>query len=281
MIIKRKIDLKRYTTFKMGGIVEELMIPETIEEVKVLSNDPKNINYLIGGGSNLLINDSRMFEKVILLTKFNEEIKYDNGYFIVGASVRLQKLIMQVNKKGYGGIEYLYSVPGTVGGAVYMNAGRGIKHNKSISDYICEVNYIENGEIKCLQKKDCEFGYRDSIFQHKKIIITSVKFKFKKMSPEEAKQGRDERLNLCKKVQDMSRPTFGTVFCEANPSIMNFIRIIGLGRKCGVHFSKKTKNWMLHEKDGSFKEAYKLICFVQKLHRIFGKKCKVEVKIWK
>jgi UDP-N-acetylmuramate dehydrogenase len=90
----------------------------------------------------------------------------ERGNITVGASVRLQKLIQFANENELGGIEYLYSVPGLVGGAVVMNAGRGRKFNQSISDYIVEVRYLENDELKSITKDQCRFEYRDSIFKN-------------------------------------------------------------------------------------------------------------------
>jgi UDP-N-acetylmuramate dehydrogenase len=102
---------------------------------------------------------------VVDLRSFDSSIeKLKNGQFKVGASTRLQKLINTINEHGYGGIEYLYSVPGLVGGAVVMNASRGREYQKFISDYIVSVVVIHNNELITISKDNCHFGYRDSIF---------------------------------------------------------------------------------------------------------------------
>ncbi|MBQ9182017.1 MAG: FAD-binding protein [Bacilli bacterium] len=282
MKVLKNENLAKYTTFKMGGIVEKLYFPENIEELFKISIDkPNTLNYLIGGGSNLIINDSKTFKEAICLRDFNNEIKkIDENKFYIGASVRLQQAIKEINKHNCGGIEYLFSVPGLIGGAIYMNAGRGKKHNKVISDYIIKVDYIENGEIHSLKKEECQFSYRNSIFQNKKCIIIGALFEFDKMSNYESKEKIKERIELCKKVQDMSAPNFGTVFCESNKYIMEFARRFGFGKSNGVHFSKKTKNWMLNEKKGSYKQTINLINKIKKIHKLFRKKCRLEPKIW-
>ena len=117
MKIDNNADLKKLTTFKMGGTVSKLYTPETEDELINLIQD-KHPQYFIGGGSNIIIN-TRVFDSVVNLREFSSTIEdKGNGTYIVGASVRLQKLIKTINADGYGGIEYLYSVPGLVGGAV-------------------------------------------------------------------------------------------------------------------------------------------------------------------
>lgn len=220
MEVKEKEDLARYTTFKMGGIAEKMYFPESEEELVELIAEG-NKKHLISGGSNLLIAE-KIFPEVINLRKFSDKIEiFENGCFVVGASVRLQKLINTINENGYGGIEYLYSVPACVGGAIVMNAGRGKTHNLFISDYIMAVKVLYQGKVLWLEKEDCLFSYRASVFKNNQdYIILAAKFCFPAMSKEESGRLKKERLELCKKVQDSSAPNFGTVFCTANQHIM-------------------------------------------------------------
>lgn len=170
---------------------------------------------------------------------FNEDIEeFENGIFRIGASVRLQKLINTINEAGYGGLEYLYSVPGLVGGAVVMNAGRGKKFNQSICDYILYVEVIRNEKLMRLEKKDCQFTYRNSIFKNSNDIITIAVFQLQKANSEVSKQLKQERIELCKEIQDASKPNFGTVFMVCDAKIMNFAKKYAIG-KGNVHFSKK------------------------------------------
>ena len=221
-----------------------------------------------------------MFDSVVNLREFSSTIEdKGNGTYIVGASVRLQKLIKTINADGYGGIEYLYSVPGLVGGAVVMNAGRGKSFNKCISDYIESVKVFCRGQVYWMEKVDCKFSYRMSNFQHSDAIVLAVRFKFNKTSLETSEALRKERLELCKKKQDNSAPNFGTVFCESNKAIMQLYKYLPIGKKNGIKFSGKTANWMLNN-GGSFDEAMKLLDAVERTHKLFGQKCRAEVVIW-
>ena len=271
-------DLSKYTTVRIGGTAKKMFVPENEDELlKVIEEE--NPKYFIGGGSNLLI-DEDSFDTVVNLRNFNTQItELGDGLFSVGASVRLQKLITTINEKGFGGIEYLFSVPGLVGGAVVMNAGRGKKANKCISDYIVNVRVLENGKILELKKEECDFSYRNSRFKNGNAIVLSVLFKFPSCGKDEAEKLRKERIEHCKKVQDNSAPNFGSVFSSSSMTIMKLVKKIGI-RSGGCRFSGKTVNWILNTDNGTYADASKCIRKVQRLHRLCGKKCKLEVILW-
>lgn len=213
MIIKSNEKLAKYTTIKIGGIAKKMFIPESKEELIDIVEKIKNIK-ILGAGSNLLINDKKDYENVVYLKSFATEINYADGMFYVGASVSNQALINEINKRGFGGIEYLYSVPGFVGGAIVMNAGRGKNYNQSISDYIVKVDVLVDGVVKTFLKDECEFTYRHSIFKKSNYIVLGAYFIFNDMKQEVSKELKRERLELCRKVQDASKPNFGTFFCK-------------------------------------------------------------------
>lgn len=275
--------LKKYTTVKIGGTASKLYIPENEAElIHLLNSMHSQRYYIIGGGSNLLINDEKVFENVILMKEFNDfiEEKGDGTYYI-GASNKLQKVINKINEDGFGGIEYLYSVPGLIGGAVAMNAGRGKPYGVSISDYIIDVTVYINGKVKTINKEQCRFDYRNSIFrENSDYIILGCTFKFERKSKEESKRLKEERIKLCKMVQDTSGYNFGSVFKVNDWKVMWFVRNISIVNKKGIHFSKKTPNWMVNKGEGTFKQAIKIIKRVEYLHRIIGKKAVPEVIIW-
>lgn len=270
-------NLSKYTTVGIGGNVKEMVIPESRDELLSILKEKKP-KYILGGGSNLLIAEHE-FEYVLNTRKFDVSIEdRGEGEFNVGASLRLQKLIDFINEAGYGGIEYLYSVPGLVGGAVVMNAGRGKSYNKSISDYIVEIEVYYKEEVKRLKKHECSFSYRDSIFKGGDYVILSVVFKFPRMSKEESSRLKQERLALCRKQQDNSAQNFGSVFCECNDRIMGLVSKIKL-QSGNVFFSSKTRNWLLN-KGGTYSDVINVMKKVEKIHKIFGKKINREIVIW-
>lgn len=283
MIVKENEPLSEYTTFRMGGNAKKLYFPETVQELCDLVKSDKNIlNYVIGGGSNLLINDQKEYSRVLCLKSFNRKMDtLRDGHYYVGASVHLQKLIKTINANGFGGIEYLFSVPGLVGGAIYMNAGRGKKYNMSISDYLLEVDVLRQGKFYTIDKKNCGFSYRTSIFQNMPdCIIVGARFRFPKISEEESAVKIQERINLCKKNQDMSAPNFGTVFCESNKYIMTLVKKFHPGYENGCSYSSKTANWMLRGEKGTYEQAIRLLNKVKRWHSLLGQECRTEIRIW-
>ena len=283
MLIKENEPLAMYTTFKMGGNVKKMYFPESVSELQsLITEKPDLTKYIIGGGSNLLINDCKEFGEVLCVRNFNNDIKHiKDGKYYIGASVRLQKAIKTINNEGYGGIEYLFSVPGLIGGAIYMNAGRGKKHKQCISDYIISVDVLIDGILNTVPREEGTFSYRNSSFQTmKNCIIIGALFEFPSMSKSECDNRIKERLDLCKEKQDMSAPNFGTVFCESNKYIISLVKLLHIGKRNGCHFSDKTKNWMLHGPQGSFKEAISLLENIKKVHRLLGQKCRAEVRVW-
>lgn len=161
-----------------------------------------------------------------------------------------------------------------------MNAGRGKAYGKCISDYIVSVDVLSDGMIRSLSKEECRFEYRKSIFHDGKSIIVGACFQFEEMSKSESSEKIQERLSLCKRVQDMSAPNFGTVFCESNKHIMFFVRFFHLGYKEGCTFSSKTNNWMLNNGKGTFQQAVTLIERVKRLHKMVRRNVRTEVRIW-
>lgn len=272
-------NLKKYTNVKIGGTAKIMYFPESKEELINLINELKGKHfYIISGGSNILMNDQKEYGNVISLKKIDKTITHlGNGQFFSGASVGVQKLINEINKEGYYGIEYLFSVPALVGGAIVMNAGRGRAYNECISDFIEEVHVYHNGTTKVLRKEECRFSYRDSIFKNNDYIVLGAKFKF----VTEPKQTKKERMEFSKKYQDYSASSFGSVFCEHDRKIMYIVRLIHPGYKNGMAFSNKTSNWLLNKGEGTYAQAIKLIKRVQKFHKMFGKRAKPEVIIWK
>lgn len=278
MKIIEDYDLSNSTTIRIGGIAKLFYLPENLEELKEITMDDDYL--LIGGGSNLLINDKKKFEKVISLKEINKKIDFKDGVFVVGSSVKLPQLIKKINDSGFGGIEYLFSVPALVGGAVVMNAGRGRSHNKSISDYIVDVTYLEGGEVKTIKREDCNFSYRDSIFKNSKKIVIEVTFRFEEFNKEELVNLRKSRISYSKKIQDNSKPNFGSVFSESNKYILYLLKNTKLGKLDDVEFSRKTPNWILNKNKSSFDSCYKLINRAVYLHRLLGRKVKKEIIIW-
>ena len=232
--------LKKYTTVHIGGIAKTMYVPEnTSELIDVVKRMQAGI-HILGGGSNLLINE-REFDEVINLREFDKTIeKIENGKYYIGASCRNQDVIRAINKDGYGGIEYLYSVPGLIGGAIVMNAGGGKSEGWSISDKLVSVTVLHDNKIEVISKANCGFSHRQSIFKNNTdYVVLGAEFQFDKGPVDDFIKKREDRILWCRQHQDNFKPNFGSVFCSSNARIMNLVRRVGLGNRNGVHFRKK------------------------------------------
>lgn len=273
--------LSKHTTMRIGGLAKKFYVPESINELIKLLGELEDTNiHVISGGSNLLINDQRTFDHVISMAYVDQSIVVnDDGTVYCGASVRIQKLINDVKECNFGGIEYLYSLPAMVGGIICMNAGRGKQYHQSISDHVLEVNAIHNRELHTFKREECLFGYRSSIFQNSQYVIVGVKLSLLPKSKEEVNEDIGKRLELCKRTQDYSGGTFGTVFSEADGRVLNLMRKF-FSHRNGVRYSSHRLNWMINDGNGTFKQAIKLISVCKLLHMLINEDVKEEVVIW-
>ena len=275
--VEKGVNLAPLTTFKMGGKAARLWEPKRGDDLRALPKG-KNGFRVISAGSNLLVSD-RTFTDVISMRDFDDTIEdLGNGEYRVGASVRVQRLISKVNADGYGGIEALVSVPAMVGGLICMNAS--VPSTKTcISDHLVSVEVFDGENSFEVPKAECGFGYRASAFQDGHALILGACFKFPEQDPTASAVKVDARRKYVKEAQDKSAPNFGSVFRESSGKAMGLIRKRGLAVG-GISFSRKTRNWILNE-GGSFDDAMSLLGKAIAMNRLFGKKAKLEVRVWR
>ena len=206
--------LKDYTTFKIGGRCKaliEINSEESIAELVKICND-ENIRYLIlGKGSNMLCDD-KGFEGVVLHigTNFSSVEITGDDILIADAGCNLSKLCKIALDNSLSGLEFAYGIPGTVGGAVFMNAGA---YGGEIKDILQEVNCVDNaGNIHTLSAEKLNLSYRHSIFHDNGWIVTSAAFKLKKGSKEEIKSKMDDLIGRRKDKQPLEYPNAGSTF---------------------------------------------------------------------
>ncbi len=194
MDIQKNIPLKNLTTLGIGGPAKEFVEVKTkqelIETLKYAKEN--NLNFLIiGGGSNLLVSDDG-FPGLVIKNKI-KGIKINNNLVKVSSGETLQDLVDYTTQNGLSGISRLTGIPGSVGGAVFGNAGA---YGQTISDFIESVVCLDNNfEEKVLSKNDCNFSYRDSGFKTNGLIILEVYFDFPKADPEKLKKESEETLS--------------------------------------------------------------------------------------
>ena len=180
--IKHKEPMSRHTTLRIGGEADYMVLPSSIEEIKQVVLLCKRYNmpfYIMGNGSNLLVSDSGYRGLVIKLSsEFSAITVLDEGIVVAQAGVLMSKLSSVIARHELTGFEFGAGIPGTLGGAVTMNAGA---YGGEIKQIIQSATLIDReGEIYSLDKEELELGYRSSILQKKDLCLLEATLKLDK-----------------------------------------------------------------------------------------------------
>lgn len=273
---------KELTTIKMGGSIRHLIYPNTIEDVKeiVAYLRSNRIDFkLLGNGSNLICGETTYEGVVICLKKINAyEISGTSAYVESGVKAPLFSQILAQN--GLSGLEFASSIPGDIGGLVYMNAGA---YKEAMSDVVTEVLVLKSDELVWMKKEELEYGYRSSIFQkHPHWVVLACKMDLKKKSPEEIFDLMEDRLNRRKNSQPLDKPSSGS--CFRNPEgtfAWKYIDELGYRGYClnGIKVSEKHSNFIINEGGGTAKDYLSIVYDIQdKVKAKYGIKLIMEVE---
>ena len=289
MIIKENFNLSKKTTIKIGGIAEKFLIPESEEELCLCAQntyDEHGLLLLLSGGSNLLINDRKIFPVVLSMSSACTELSHlEDGLFYIGASNRIQHVISFVNAHGYGGFEGLVGLPALFGGIIYMNAGIGDKKNSlfTISEFVVSVTVWDLCEkrIVSLDREKCRFDHRYSLFHNGRYVILGATILCRPLSVEIAEKAKQERLAFCKKHFEYGKGCFGTLFSSSSGKVLRLVSIFSRLFRSNIKFANKNKNWLVNHGGGTFKETMRLINLSKFAHKLLLKRAVCEIVIWK
>ncbi len=265
--IQKDVFISKYTTYKVGGLVRAIIYPKNIDSLVLLCKLIKkyNIKYkILGNGSNVLFSDKTYEGVLIKLDEFNKITFYGNKV-VCGAGVSLMKLAREAIKRSLAGLEFAAGIPGTVGGAIYMNAGA----YKSDMGYITSSVKVLTPDLKIitLTNRELDFHYRSSFLQNNKDYIcleaTLKLTKGDKAALEEVVKDRKERRV---KSQPLNYPSAGSVFRNpdnADPAgkLIEDLGLKGL-TKGGAEVSSVHANFVINKNEASAKDIHDLIIFV-------------------
>ncbi len=260
-LVYENIDLKKYTTYKVGGTGRLLVIPDTIEKLVELLNYLKenNIKYkIIGNGSNLIfVNDYNGV--LIKLDKLNN-VQINDKEVTAEAGASLIGLALKVSRMGLKGMEFATGIPGTIGGAVYMNAGA---YKEDMASIIKKVKLLdENDNIIELNKEELEFGYRKSILQSKKYVCLEATFLLDYGNIDEIMALIEKRKQKRIETQPLEYPSAGSVFRNPeNGFAWQLIDDIGYkGKRIGdAMVSEKHANFIINVGNANGSDIKELI----------------------
>lgn len=258
--METNITLKDKNTFRVGGLARYYSFINSRKELEETLLFAKKENlpvFVIGEGSNLLISDN-VFEGVVI--KLNlKEVKKEGNFFRVQAGVLLRELVLKAKEFNLGGLEWAVGIPGTLGGAIFGNAGA---HKHSISELIKEVEVFDGEKTRILKKEACEFDYRESVFKkNPNFIILSAILELKEGVSEELMK---EYLAKRKLVKGFS---IGSIFKNPEGHFAGkLIEDCGLkGKRIGdAMISEEHANWIINLGNAKSEDIEKLISLIKK-----------------
>ena len=270
--LEKNISLSNFTTWGIGGPAEWIAQPKNIEELKYIINwiNKKKIPCsIIGAGSNLLINDEGIKGLSLCMRNFKGiQIDKNSGIIEVLSGEMLPTLARKAAANGLHGLEWAVGIPGTIGGAVVMNAGA---QEHCISSYLESITTLSlTGEYKRIKGKDLNFGYRNSLLQNEKLIVVSARFKLESGHAEKIRQVTNENLSHRLRTQPYQAQTCGSVFRNPEPlKAAKLIEELGLKgfRFGGAEISKIHSNFIINANQASSSDVRELIKYVKK--RVF------------
>lgn len=258
-------NLENYNTYRIKTYADYLVKPRNAENVQKLIQYLENNNikyYVLGGGSNIILPDTK-FNGVIISLEDLKTVEIDKTKVRVDAGINLGALALLCIKNSLKGFEYLAGIPGSLGGALYGNAGVS---NHTIYDYLESITILKDNELITLKKEDITYSYRDTCFKHMNVIILSATFNLyyddEEKLMEIVKENRMKRLNS----QPLEYPNAGSVF--KNPKNDYAGRLIeSLGLKGytinGAKVSEKHANFIVNTGNAKGEDIKALIKYIQ------------------
>ena len=271
--------LKKHTTYGIGGSADLMIFPKSKQDlIKVIEIINKNKIQLtiLGSGSNVLVSDNGIRGAVISLKNSLKKIEVDDNILYAECGTMLGKIVKHAVKNNLIGLENLNGVPGTLGGALIMNAGAW---GGEISENLIHVEVINSkSEIQKIQKKDLNFSYRQSSF-NKDDILLSAKFNLKKADKDIIKENFIEAQSGRKKSQPLNKRSAGSLFKNPkNNSAGKLLDEAGLkGFSIGdAKISEKHANFFINDGDATSKD---MLMLIKKAHKEVKDKFNVNLSL--
>lgn len=287
--IKFDEPMKKYTTFKIGGPAECLIKICNVEDLKKIqkfANDNNIKITTIGNGSNILVSDNGI-KGIVLLNRIesivlNEDTEEQNKVeAIIGSGTKMASIAIKMLKNEITGFEELSGIPGTIGGAVVMNAGA---HEKEIKDILKSVKCLDKkGNIVELKKEDLEFGYRHSKLKNKEYIVIEVKLLLTKGKKEDIQIKMQEYAKYRKEKQPIEFPSAGSVFKRGNDYItaklIDDAKLKGY-KIGGAEVATKHSGFIINTGNATSKDVLELIKKIKKdVKEKFNKELELEIEV--
>lgn len=260
--------LSAHTTVKVGGRCDLFIIAQSAEAAARLKTECRRIglySMILGNGSNVIFSDLGFRGAVITSRPLTDSVTIDGERITASAGIQLSAVCRAALGAGLTGLEFAYGIPGTVGGAVYMNAGA---YGGEIKDVVTEVFAVDdNGSERRFEADGLGLGYRTSRFERSGEIITKVTFKLSQGDPAEIRAKMEELIGRRKSRQPLEYPSFGSAFKRPEGTFAGLvIEESGLKGKTvgGAQISEKHANFIINRGGATAKDFIDLIELAQK-----------------
>lgn len=285
--IKKNEPMKNHTYFRIGGITQAMLLPKTTEAMvytcKKLLLEGKSFR-IMGYGANLIVSD-RELDFFVICTKYLSDITFCGTAVTVQCGAPTARLSYMAAQNGLSGLEFASGIPGSVGGAVFMNAGayegefKNIVRSSSVFDK-------KNMEVLSLSTHQMEFGYRKSIFQQGRYICLETNLELSQAPREEVIEKTRLLLEKRWKKQPLDLPSAGSFFKRPRNDFFVGTAIENLGMKGlrigGAEISKKHAGFIVNTDNATFDDVMKLSEIVKtKIKDSYNVDLETEPEIWK
>lgn len=278
--------MSKHTTFKIGGPAECFIKIDNINDLKeILSFSKENEVSLtvIGNGSNVLVLESGIKGITICIKLEGIRFKEEKDFCIlkVASGEKIGKVTRMMCNKEISGMEELLGIPGTIGGAIKMNAGA---HGKEIKDIVSEVTCIDyDGKIKEFTNEEMKFGYRKSILKEEKYIVLEAEFKLQKGNKNEIEEKIEEYSKYRREKQPIEYPSAGSTFKRGEDFITaKLIEDAGLKGYSigGAEVSTKHSGFIINKGNAKAKDVLDLVEYVkEEVYKKFSKNIELEIEV--
>ncbi len=275
--------MKRHTTFRIGGPCDIFIKPRSIEEIRQIIEVVKENKvpyYVVGNGSNLLVSDDGYRGVIINLFNNFSDITVEGNTITASAGALLGKIGYTALKNSLTGFEFATGIPGTLGGAVVMNAGA---YGGEMKDVLSEVTVLtKEGELLTLKADELELGYRTSIIAKKDYIVLEGKIQLKPGEPDKIKAVIDDLAFRRRDKQPLEYPSAGSTFKRPKDNFAGKL-IMDAGLRGytsgGAMVSDKHCGFVINKGDATCEDVIKLTDHVkEEVKNQFGIELELEVK---
>ena len=282
---QRDVPMSKYTTFRIGGNASVMLTPTTDEQLASIIKKCKEDNikpFIIGNGSNMLISDKGLDTVVINMCRPDPKIELVNGDTVVcDAGATMSKVCNFALENGLTGLEFAFGIPGSAGGAAYMNAGA---YGGEMKDVLVECRHIDsNGNFGSLRGEELGLAYRTSAYEHNGYIITTLVMKLSKGNKDEIRAKMQELLQRRKDKQPLEYPSAGSTFKRPEGYFAGaLIEECGLKGYSvgGAQVSEKHAGFVINKGSATAKDVLDLIKYIQdKVFREKGVMLEPEVRL--